>query len=181
MKKMIKRMISAFTVCMLVTGFAVPVYAHVPATEVNSEELREITVEVDTYEDFLNYPKNPEYKYTFEIKRPPVAQPRNSICYRCGKQTLTMNNYRTYEKNRAANGCPFNPYVIDHFTTWGNSYDLSCGSCGYRETINQADTYTAYCLNSEGAGFMRTFEVRRDWTLAGGHEVHECWSTWNWI
>lgn len=60
-----------------------------------------------------------------------------------------------------------------------DTYDLSCGSCGYRETIDKGESYTAYCLNSEGLDFMRTFEVRRNWTLAGGYEIHQCWSTWN--
>lgn len=152
-------------------------YAH--ENTANTEYNSEIVVEVDTYEDFLNYVKNPLFKYTFVIKKPPIIQLRNSFCYYCGKQTLTMNNYRTFELNRKAKGCPYNPDVIDHFTTWGNTYDLSCGSCGYRETIDKGESYTAYCLNSEGLDFMRTFEVRRNWTLAGGYEIHQCWSTWN--
>ena len=58
--------------------------------------------------------------------------------------------------------------------TYGNSYDLSCGACGYRETIEQADTYNAYCLNAEGLDFMRMFEVKRHWTVEDGYEIHQC-------
>lgn len=180
MKKIMRKIMSSTIVFVVITSLTVPAFAHTVATNgMFPTYIGEKTVEVDTHEDFLNYPKDMRYKYTFIIKNPPVAQPRNSICYRCGQQSLTMSNYERKEAERKPLHCPYSEDIIDHFTTWRNTYDLSCGSCGYRETIHMPPDYTAYCLNPDYPWlFMRTITVKPEWTKAQGYEDHQCWETW---
>lgn len=137
----------------------------------------EKTVEVDTYDAFLKYRQDPRYKYTFLIKTPPVQQRRADYCPSCGLKYYILTNYVTEEISGYSVGCPYNPLSPDIFWTYANWHDEVCNACGYRTTVRTADTYKSQCLNPE-AYDQQIFEVRKEWTLENGHEIHEVYDYW---
>lgn len=131
---------------------------------------KEITVEVSSEEEFLNYPKNPNYKYTFLF---PVDERTKAICYNCGLPYLGLGTVRE-QSTTVTVGCPTNQLSPDIFMTWNNWHAERCTACGMQNRISQLeDTYSSRCYDTG-----QEWEVKKSYTLAGGYEIHQVYDYW---
>lgn len=150
-----------------VLSLSLVTFAH-PLTPVQPE--KEVVIEIEKEEDFFQYPCDPNYKYTFIWQLPQKAR---TICYKCGKPYLGLAQIREQSTTYTV-GCPDNGLSPDVFSTWNNYSVERCTYCHMQNIISKLpDTYSAYCTEMGD-----TWEVRKEWTLANGHQLHECYDYW---
>lgn len=150
--------------------FAFTALAHGAEETIINQFEKEVVVEVSSEEEFLNYPMNPDYKYTFLF---PVDVKRRTICYNCGQPYLGLGTERE-QSTTITVGCPGNQYAPDIFYTWNNWNVERCTACGMSNRISKkADTYSSWCYDMQ-----RDWEVKKSYTLAGGYDLHQVYDYW---
>ncbi len=84
---------------------------------------QEVIVEVSSEEEFLLYPKNPNYKYTFVITRPSLTR---AVCYNCGKSAMSTVTYKE-QASGSARMCPIiKNGFSDLLCSWNNNSYERC-------------------------------------------------------
>ncbi|MBQ2752887.1 MAG: hypothetical protein IJF29_02075 [Firmicutes bacterium] len=139
---------------------------------------QEVTVIVDNYFEFLRYPKNPDYKYTFVINE---IEPLNTraVCYMCGRSSLGTASYLE-ETNTRLRACPSNAYFAnDVFMEWTTfRYEL-CSACGYEsEPWESGISYTAQCKNDNTPADGGDWIVKYEYTQSAGYDLHQSLRWW---
>lgn len=141
----------------------------------NIEWIQEVTVEVSSEEEFLKYPKNPNYKYTFVITSPSLTR---AICYNCGRPNMSTVTYKE-QATVEAKMCPTNNWGNDIFASWNNYSYERCTACGFEgETWLAQITYTATCLNGDNPVGGGDWVVSYDFTQNAGYNPHQSLRWW---
>lgn len=136
---------------------------------------KEVVVEVNSEEDFLNYPKNPNYKYTFIIESPAKTR---AVCYMCGRPNMGTVTYKT-QHSAVAKMCPSNNWGNDIFMSWNNYTYERCTACSYRsEAWLSQVTYTAQCLNGDTDLYGADWVVKYEYTQSAGYNPHQSLRWW---
>jgi len=94
------------------------------------DDREEIIVEVKSEEEYLNYPVDPKYKYTFIITQP---SPSKSLCSRCLRPNMTLVS-TVNEDSRVPRRCPIQQEGVDHYITDKCISYEKCYSCGYQSS-----------------------------------------------
>lgn len=137
---------------------------------------KEVIIEVNSEEEFLLYPKNPNYRYTFTITRPSLTR---AVCYMCGKSTMgTVTNI--VQASGKAIACPTDGHNgNDIFSSWNHYMYERCTSCGYKgSTWLSQTTYTATCLNGDTPPNGGDWVVRYEYTQSTGYNLHQSLRWW---
>lgn len=133
---------------------------------------KKVTVELDSMEEFRNYPRNPNYRYRFLIR---VLNKSRGMCWNCGTQTL--ENYLEINEIDRSFGlpCPIDLNRLnDTFTTLENYNLQKCTRCGIIESREYIGlTYQSFCANSG-----EYYEVREEWGPNTGDDMHKWYSYW---
>lgn len=137
---------------------------------------KEVIVEVNSEEEFLCYPKNPNYKYTFIISNP---QQRRAVCYNCGRPNMSTVTYKE-EANIYAKTCPTDGHWgNDIFTEWDNYTYERCTACNYQsEHWFSQTTYSAKCLNGDNPWDGGDWVVKYEYTQSAGYNLHQSLRWW---
>ena len=153
----------------LVVIISSPLVVSAHSDEAN-EYIGEIVVEVESEEEFLNYPCISGYRYTFII--PNQRNPR-TICYNCGKPYLGLATLREQSTSFTVR-CPYNGLSPDIFMTWNNYSVERCTYCHMQNIVGTLpDTYTSWCHD-----YDEDYEVRKEWTQEAGYDLHKCYDYW---
>lgn len=165
-----KKIISMLMVMMM--SLLLPIQVLAVEMELPDSEKPVIVVEVDSEEEFLNYPQDPNYKYIFIL--PWKVQPR-AACSNCGSSNTERINVR--EQIYARSGpCPISMGGLkpDVLSTYSNTLVDRCKNCNHNTVVQQlADTYTAQCTSNGNV-----YEVRKEWSIETGHDLHQIYDYW---
>lgn len=137
---------------------------------------KEVIVEVNSEEEFLRYPKNPNYKYIFIISTP--SQTR-AVCYNCGRPNMSTVTYKE-EENIYPKSCPTDGhYGNDIFIPWNNYTYERCTACSYQsEPWYSQTTYTATCRNGDKPWNGGDWVVKYEYTQSAGYNLHQSLRWW---
>lgn len=135
----------------------------------------ELIVEVESEEEFFEYEKNPNYKYTFIITTSSKAR---AICYNCGRPNMSTVTTRE-QYNAQAKVCPTMQWGNDIFSTWKDYTYERCTACSYKsESWESQTTYTATCLNGDAYWNGGDWPVKYEYTQAAGYNLHQSLRWW---
>lgn len=133
---------------------------------------KKVTVELDSMEEFRNYPRNPNYRYRFLIR---ILNKSRGMCWNCGTQTLETYLEVDHIDRDNFLPCPNNPdRWNDTFSTFENYNLQKCTRCGIVESREYIGlTYESFCAN-----VGELFEVREEWGPGSGLDMHYWYSYW---
>jgi hypothetical protein len=145
-------------------------------------ERKEMFVAVSDMEEVLNYPLNPNYRYTFVLPLDD-SNARNSLpsnCSRCGQR---LNSSRLVRQMAGwAISCPGSIQHNDQSSIYQDVVFTACprGCTGGVTSIHGPELYFVNCSQSDP--FLATGNYRvRVWQFwaDSGFNPHECWHIFN--
>lgn len=186
MKKTIKTTLCVIFNTVLVAVSALPNLAFAaevtnanPASYNESQQTiweKEVVVEVSSEEEFLRYPKNPNFRYTFIFTSPSSTR---AVCYMCGRPNMSTMTYKD-QASGLSKACPTDGgWGTDMFYSWNNYTYERCTACGYKgsEWLSQV-TYTAQCRNGDSSWDGEDWVVRYEYTQSNGYNLHQSLRYW---
>lgn len=163
-----KKTISIVLLLGMLMSFSFAAFAH---TENPVDFEKEVTVELNSEEEFWNYHRNPNYKYRFII---PIQNNTRKMCWNCGTPNLqTVRDIRQTD-NMGFLLCPMSLKAGDILSTYENYIVERCTNCGVEEEIEyRGETYVATCIESGDE-----YEVRKEWGIEDGKDLHNIYDYW---
>ncbi len=165
--------------CLLISSMLLttPIKVWAEQSHISESSKPVIVIEVGSEEEYHKYPKDFEkYHYIFYLPVPNGYENRaNNYCSECGSANVTQYNKREVIGYQTG-PCPYSMGGLKSDTMFISSNKLveKCGSCNTEVMIERLeDTYEAQC--SDGYG---TFEVRKEWSIETGHDLHEIYDYW---
>ena len=150
--------------------------AHFDLPQGHSRNPDRKVVFINSQNDFLAYPKDPDTLYRFVINENLSTR---AICYRCGRPNLGTVTIKEQYSARLKQ-CPLVPGGHDDvFSTWHSNTYERCTSCGYQsEPYNFTVSWTAQCLNGDNPWYGGEWIVKYEYTQSAGYNLHQSLRYW---
>ena len=101
-----------------------------------------------------------------------------AICYNCGSPTMGLATFFD-QKDIILRVCPISmgADVNDQMVTYDTYKAERCTSCGFigPKVTQLEDTYKSFCSQPP---FMQEYEVRKNWFMYQGYDIHQVYSYW---